>query len=217
MMIPLRHREVGLYFARNGYFTLPLFASLVYCPGLFVLIGSLLGRRIRINPELLSLQWISTVVVAALLAYHLKRAFAHPRARVLPGFAGPHLLWIAGIGVTAGAVLPAFSLLSIGRNGTFLGLFSILLASFAAVAWLCHLVPRSVFLLWISGFYLFRIEAMARPLQRWLDGEAPLHAMSLTAFSGLALLLLGVEREEMMVFGHLFRHPIRAPAEKEQS
>jgi hypothetical protein len=130
-------------------------------------------------------------VPGMMVGMQLKLQFANPRARLLPGFAAPHLL-------AAGAIVAAVVVLEVGvlasaRGASALAVTGFALVVIAAAAWACSAVHAA--LSWLSAILAAGLVVasvyFARSIEAHLLGGNPIASLAEVCIGLAALAVLG--------------------------
>ena len=165
--------------------------KLLVVPGIAAFVTLLLADREPILGPSATVCILVAFVLAGILGYRLKQQFARPQARLVPGFAGPHVQVAVIMAVALAVVLPWMAAARHGQPP--LGIVALSAAVFVYVAWVHADVSRVVtvsfwllmplMFVWVRWLENPAVKALAR-------GEAPLVAWTVLLAAGGALALL---------------------------
>jgi len=165
--------------------------KLLVVPGIAAFVTLLVAHRESVLAPSAAVCIVVSLVLAGILGYRLKQQFARPQARLVPGFAGPHVQVAVIIALVLAVVLPWMAAARHGQPP--LGIVALSAAVFVYVTWVYAEVSRVVtvsfwlvmpsMVLWVRWLESPAVKALAR-------GEAPLVAWALLVAAGGAWALL---------------------------
>jgi hypothetical protein len=164
-------KQVGITYVTHRWAPLIALAAivLVIVPNL---IAATSGAGVADRaPAILFLVGFPMLFVTMFLVLHAKSQFAHPRARLMPGYAGPHLAALGG--AVLGLVVFYPLVIAWCTRIDPLGIVTLSLAMAAPYAWAAHANRMAWMLVPLAVFYSLMTERGVR----WWIVDAPTHRL----------------------------------------